>query len=145
MLIRYWQPWADMEKVRQQLDTLFHDIGETREDDSSAWVPAIELYNTPDGFILKVQLPGVNRNELDIEVTPEMVAIQGVRQPLIPEETQPLHSEFKYGKFQRVVRLPAPIQNNEVKANFEDGILTLTLPKVEEVRQKVVKINLGEN
>lgn len=144
MLIRYWQPWAEMEKVREQLDTLFNDIAETREDLATTWVPPIELKNTPDALIVDVQLPGVERNDLDIQVARETLAIQGERRNLLPESTQPLHSEFRYGKFQRVIRLPEPIQNDQVKAQFENGILTLVLPKVEKVRQKVVKIRLGD-
>lgn len=96
-------------------------------------------------MVFHAQLPGVTAKNLDIQVTRDAVAIAGERQRQHQfENANYLHSEFRYGKFQRVVNLPVAVQNDKVQADFRDGILTLTLPKVEEVRNCVVKINLGE-
>jgi HSP20 family protein len=142
MMIRYWQPFREIETLRRQLDQVFDEITSSQGDTPGTWGPAIEMQDSDDNLILKVQLPGVEGKDLDIQVTREVVAIAGDR-PQPPQQSY-LHSEFRYGKFQRVVNLPVPVQNDQVSADFNHGILTLTLPKVTEARNRVVKVNLGE-
>ncbi len=79
--------------------------------------------------------------DLDIQVTADRVAISGERKSEINDKTR---SEFRYGKFQRVIPLPVRIQNTNVTAEYKNGILNLTLPKAEAEKNKVVKVNLGE-
>ncbi|MDM9381916.1 Hsp20/alpha crystallin family protein [Chlorogloeopsis sp. ULAP01] len=147
MMIRYYQPIRELENLKRQMDLVFDELSakttQTR-DTSTAWTPAVELIDAGDSLILQIQLPGISAKNLDVQVTRDTVAIAGEnqRQPH-SENTNYLHSEFRYGKFQRVVNLPVAVQNDNVQADFHDGILTLTLPKVEEVRNRVVKINLG--
>jgi HSP20 family protein len=148
MMIRYFQPLRELENLRRQMDLVFDELSaQTAQtsDTSASWAPAVELIDTGDNLILQVQLPGIAAKNLDVQVTRDAVAIAGERQRQHhSENTNYLHSEFRYGKFQRVINLPVAVQNDKVKADFHDGILTLTLPKVEEVRNRVVKINLGE-
>ncbi|TBR61041.1 Hsp20/alpha crystallin family protein [Mastigocladus laminosus UU774] len=146
MMIRYLQPIRELENLRRQMDLVFDELSaQTNQtnDTSTAWVPAVELIDTGDNLVFHAQLPGVTAKNLDIQVTRDAVAIAGERQRQ-SQNANYLHSEFRYGKFQRVVNLPVAVQNDKVQADFRDGILTLTLPKVEEVRNRVVKINLGE-
>jgi HSP20 family protein len=83
--------------------------------------------------------------DLDIQVTMDRVAISGERKSETKtEEHGVTRSEFHYGKFSRVIPLPARIQNTNVTADYKDGILNLTLPKAEEEKNKVVKIDLSE-
>lgn len=83
--------------------------------------------------------------DLDIQVMADRVAIAGERKSETEtEENGRTRSEFRYGKFQRVIPLPARIQNTNVTADYKDGILNLTLPKSEEEKNKVVKVNLLE-
>ncbi len=82
--------------------------------------------------------------DLDIEVTVDRVSISGERKSETKsEENGRTRSEFRYGKFSRVIPLPTAIQNTNVTAEYKDGILNLTLPKAEEEKTKVVKVNLG--
>ncbi|BAU05388.1 heat-shock protein Hsp20 [Fischerella major NIES-592] len=149
MMIRYLQPIRELENLRRQMDLVFDELSaQTAQtnDTSTAWVPAVELIDTGDNLVFYAQLPGVAAKNLDIQVTRDAVAIAGERQRQHQSENANyLHSEFRYGKFQRVVNLPVAVQNDKVQADFRDGILTLTLPKVEQVRNRVVKINLGES
>jgi HSP20 family protein len=106
---------------------------------------AAELHETEEAVHLKLELPGIEAKDLDIEVTENAVKVVAERK----EETKTdnngkTRSEFYYGKFQRVIPLTARIQNTNVKAEYKDGILNLTLPKTEQEKNKVVKINLGE-
>jgi HSP20 family protein len=144
MIIRYWQPWREMETLRQQVDRLFDDLVEN-SGDRPAWHPAVELKDTGDTFILRAQIPGVDAKDINLEVTKEAVSISGEhRYEQQNQENGSYRSEFRYGKFHRVVSLPAAVQNDRVQADYKDGILNLTLPKVTEALNKVVKINLAE-
>jgi HSP20 family protein len=83
--------------------------------------------------------------DLDVQVTENTVAIRGERKSETKSEDKGVtRSEFHYGKFQRIIPLPARVQNTNVKAEYKDGILTLTLPKTEAEKNKVVKVNLEE-
>ncbi len=145
MMIRRWQPIDAMETLRRQIDQVFDEFKDLSNERSLPWVPAIELQDTPENLILRALLPGVDRNDNDIHVTREAVSIAGERRyPKGAEDRGYFRSEWSYGKFHRVVALPLPVQHERASANFCDGILTLTLPKSEEYRHRVVKINLGE-
>jgi len=82
--------------------------------------------------------------DLDIQVTADRVSINGERQEKTKTEAKGVtRTEFRYGHFQREIPLPARIQNTNVKADYKDGILKLTLPKAEEEKHKVVKVSVG--
>lgn len=145
-LIR-WQPWQEVESLSRQLDQLFADftpVSRTASPVSKTWTPAIELKATDTDFVLRAELPGIDAKDLDIQVTREGVSIAGeYRAETKHEDGKFFRSEFRYGSFRRVVPLPVAIQNDQVKADFADGILTLTLPKAVSDRPKVVKVNLS--
>lgn len=144
MMINYWNPMEEIDTVRRQLDHIFDGVIDT--DKSSkyvSWAPAVELWDTGDALILKAFLPGVKAESLDIQATRESISISGERHPEeLKEGTQRLFSDINYGHFRRASKLPVAIQNTKVEASFEQGILTLTLPKVEAEQNKVVKVNL---
>jgi HSP20 family protein len=145
MLMRSWQPFTEIETIRQQLDKAFAQRAATRHNSEVAWMPAVEFVDAGDNFVLKAQLPGIDPKDIDVQVTPEAISISGEhRYENTDEKSGYVRSEFRYGKFHRVLPLPAHIQNDSVQAEYKDGILTLTLPKVTEARNKVVKINLAE-
>ncbi|MEM7757616.1 MAG: Hsp20/alpha crystallin family protein [Cyanobacteria bacterium P01_A01_bin.40] len=140
-LVRY-NPWQEMTSFQRQLNRLFDDaLVPANWDgfDNLAKIPAAELNETDDALHLKLEVPGMEAKDLDIQVMADRVAISGERKSEINEKTR---SEFRYGKFQRVIPLPVRIQNTNVTADYKDGILNLTLPKAEEEKNKVVKVNL---
>jgi HSP20 family protein len=142
-LIR-WQPFQEVATLRRQMDEMFDELmGSDRQ--SSAWQPALELQDTDENIILRAELPGVDKNNINIQVTKEAVAISGEhRSARKTEDKGFFRSEFRYGNFQRIVPLPVQVENDKAKADFSNGILTLTLPKVHEARRTVVKLNLAD-
>ncbi|BAZ70289.1 MAG: Hsp20/alpha crystallin family protein [Pelatocladus maniniholoensis HA4357-MV3] len=142
MAIIRWRTYPEINAFNRQMDQIFDDMLRVKRQPEMTWKPAVELQNTNDNLILRVQIPGVEAKDLDIQVTKEAVAITGENRY---ENKGQIRSEFHYGKFQRVIPLPVAIQNDQVQAEYKNGILTLTLPKVTEARQKVVKINLADN
>ncbi len=144
-LIRY-NPWQEMTTLQRQLDHLFNDSlsGDNWQKCSNlSKVPAAELTETSDTFELLLEVHGMKAEDLDIQVTAKQVAISGERKSSTKtSENGTTKSEFYYGRFQRVIPLPKQIQNTNVTANYQDGILSLTLPKSEEEKNQVVKVNL---
>jgi HSP20 family protein len=139
MLVRY-NPWNEMSAISRQLDSLFQEI-QTPTFKS----PAAELYETSEALHLKLELPGVEAKDVDIEVTENAVKVVAERKTETKtDDNRKTRSEFYYGKFQRVIPLHARIQNTAVTAEYKDGILNLTLPKSDVEKNKVVKVNLGE-
>jgi HSP20 family protein len=146
-IVRY-NPWHEMNALQRQLNHLFNaSLNGESWDNFGNWssFPAAEISEKDDAFHLKLEVPGIEAKDLDIQVMADRVAVAGERKSATEsEENGTTRSEFRYGKFQRVIPLPARIQNTNVTAEYKDGILHLTLPKSEEEKNKVVKVNLGE-
>lgn len=140
-LIRY-NPWQDINSLQRQLNGLFDDAltGETWKDfNNVSKIPPAELSETEDALLLKLEVPGVKPQDLDIQVMVDKVIVKGERKAKTETKTR---SEFRYGEFSRAIPLPVQIQNTKVTVNHENGILELTLPKSEAAKNKVVKISL---
>ena len=143
-IVRY-NPWQEMNSLQRQLNRMFDDAmtpASFAEFGNLAKVPAAELTETEENIILKLEVPGMQPADLNIEAAHKSISISGERKSDKSEAEGQTRSEFRYGSFQRVIPLPAKIQNTQVKAEYKDGILHLTLPKAEEEKNKVVKVNL---
>ena len=144
-IVRY-SPFREIDRLQRQMNHLFDDIVLPTWDKDYRFnlVPAAELSETEDAIHLKLEIPGMEASDLDVEVTKDSVSISGERkEETKTEEKGVTKSEFRYGKFHRVIPLPAQVENTNVKAEYKDGILTLNLPKAEAEKTKVVKVNLG--
>ncbi|MBV9387431.1 MAG: Hsp20/alpha crystallin family protein [Chroococcidiopsidaceae cyanobacterium CP_BM_ER_R8_30] len=145
MVLVRWQPYQEMATLRRQLDSMFDEMANINRMSQTTWKPAVELKETEDNVVVRAEIPGVEGKDLDVQVSKKAVSISGEhRYEKQAEVKGHFHTEFRYGKFQRVLALPVAVQNDQVKAEFKDGILTLTLPKVAEARHKVVKVNLTD-
>ena len=144
-LVRY-NPWQEMSSLQRQLNHLLDDfVTPARWDDFGklSKLPAAELTETDEALHLKLEVPGMEAKDLDIQVTADSVSISGERkEESKSEEKGVTRSEFRYGKFSRVIPLPVEIQNSNVTAEYKDGILNLTLPKSEAEKTQVVKVNV---
>ncbi|MFQ4136144.1 Hsp20/alpha crystallin family protein [Nodosilinea sp. PGN35] len=111
---------------------------------SLTFIPSAELEETEQEIHLKLEVPGMEAKDLNVEVTESTVSIKGERKSESKtEEKGVVRSEFRYGSFERVIPLPAPIQTAHVQANYKNGLLTLTLPKVQSAPQSTVKVNIS--
>ena len=153
MVLMRWEPFREVEMLRRQMNQLFYDLAEVNRGSSDisqstqpTWVPAVELHEKGSELILRAEIPGVEGKDLDIQVTQDAVSIAGEhRYEKRSESNGNIRSEFRYGSFQRVIPLPIKVQNQQVKADLKDGILTLTLPKLQEEQHKIFKVNLGQS
>ncbi|MDM9585873.1 MULTISPECIES: Hsp20/alpha crystallin family protein [unclassified Nostoc] len=145
MTLVRWNPWREIDTLQHQINSLFEDtrLPSVLFDKGLSKVPAAEIQETEDAIHLKIELPGIEAKDLDVQVTENAVYVSGERKSETKtEEKGVTRSEFHYGKFQRVIPLSARIKNTDVTADYKDGILNLTLPKTELEKNKVVKVNL---
>lgn len=149
MALVRWEPFREVESLQKEMNRLFETLaprtfvdGGHRE--TLAFVPAAEMTETPEAVNLKLEIPGLEAKDLNIEVMADSVSISGERKSETKtEEGGVTRTEFHYGKFQRVIPLAVRIDNSKVTAEYKNGILNLVLPKAEEEKSKVVKVNLG--
>jgi HSP20 family protein len=154
MAITHWRPFRDIthweslptiESLQAEMNRLFHQLSPSGNGDSElmAFMPSAELEDTPTEIHLKLEIPGLEAKDLDIQVTAQSVSISGERKSETKTEEQGIvRSEFQYGKFERIIPLPVQVKTDAVKAEYKSGILTLNLPKSEEAQKKVVKVEV---
>jgi HSP20 family protein len=142
-IIRY-NPMGEIDTLQRQLNRLFDDFMPTVLENRLAFAPAAEISETTEAYHLKLEVPGMKTEDFDIQVGKDAVSISGERKEETKTENNGTkRSEFRYGSFRRVIPLPGMVQNTNVTAEYKDGILTLTLPKAEEEKNKVVKVQVG--
>jgi len=154
-LIRYqdpelstWTPFNRLTSLRDEIDRLFDLSMPTLARDTgglfSGWAPALDLYQDKDNVFVKVELPGMKKEEINISLHEGMLTLSGERKRETKSgEGETFRSESYYGKFHRAVTLPTLVDANQVKANYKDGILTVTLPKAEEAKPKQIEVNIS--
>ena len=146
-LIR-WEPFREVESLQKEMNRLLDRIVPTDvgngEKVGLSFIPAAEMTETPEAVQLKLEIPGMEAKDLNLEVTADSLTINGERKSEIKTEEEGFtRTEFRYGKFHRVIPLPVQVDNTNVAAEYKDGILNLTLPKAEEEKNKVVKVSIS--
>jgi HSP20 family protein len=143
-LIR-WEPEREMMTLREAIDRLFDDAFTRPLGIRDGWrglgVPAIDMYQTEDDVVVKATLPGMKADDVQINITGDVLSIKGEMKEKNETKEKNYHvREQRWGSFERSVMLPTSIVSDKAKAEFEDGILTITLPKAEEVKPKIVTV-----
>ena len=135
--------------LRQQIDVLFDNLIRDQPQLNpfpsmdTPWIPAIELQETATELCLKAQLPGIEPSELDIQVSENAVFLSGEHRECQQTNKQGIFkSEFRYGRFKRVIPLPTSIHRERVTAEMVGGLLTLTMPKATPSLPNLVKVSL---
>jgi HSP20 family protein len=145
-LIR-WEPMREMDSLQREMNRLFDSFLTPHVDRTSngiTFVPAAEIDETPEAIHLKLEIPGMEAKDLDVQVTAEAVSISGERRSETKTEEKGMtRSEFRYGSFRRVIPLPARIKNDSVQAEYKNGVLNLNLPKAEADKNQVVKVEIS--
>jgi HSP20 family protein len=145
--------FPDLNEVRRSMDDVFARwFGETPLSTFSpvsappaGFQPAVDLWETDDAFKAHINLPGVKKEDLDIEVTGETLTVRGERKPHDVGENVIWHARaIGCGQFELAYTLPVSIDASKVKAEFVNGVLDLTLPKVESAKTKAVKVKVSE-
>ena len=150
MSIARWEPFRDLVVTQDRFNELFNHtfaraFGDPQEPAQHAWVPPVDIYETGDSLVLKAELPGVNPDDVEILVEDNTLYLKGERKFEKEVKEESLHRvERSYGTFARSFVLPNTIDSDKVKAEYENGILTLTMPKREEAKPRTIKINVAK-
>ena len=141
-LIR-WEPARDMMTLREAMDRLFDDaFTRPLSLSGNGWsVPAVDMYQTDNEIVVKAALPGIKADEVQINITGDVLTLKGEvkQQEDVKEKAYHIH-EQRWGMFERTLILPANVIADKAKADFENGILFITLPKAEEAKPKTITI-----
>ena len=140
-LIR-WEPAREMMTLREAMDRLFDDAFTRPFSLRDGWsAPAIDMYQTDDEVVVRAALPGLKPDDVQINITGDVLHIQGEMKHEEEKTEKAWHMrEQRWGAFERSVALPTDVVVDKAKAEFENGVLTVTLPKAEEVKPKIINI-----
>jgi len=139
-----WPSLGRLADLREEIDRFFESPlnGLSRATQFlGEWAPTLDVFEDKESFVVNAELPGMKREEIDVSLHDGSLIISGERKSETKkEDAQTHHTERFYGRFQRTVALPKSIAADKVKADYKDGILTVTLPKTEEAKPKKIDI-----
>lgn len=143
MTMQRWEPFKEMMTLRNAMDRLFEDSfvrPSVYLQETGGTLP-LDVYQTPNEVVVKASLPGYKPEEVDISITGDILTIKGEHkeEQKVKEENYWLR-ERRYGTFSRSITLPLEVVSDRAEASFDNGVLTLTLPKAEEVKPKQIKV-----
>ncbi len=144
MLTR-WDPFQEMLNLRRTVDRLFDNAGNGHDWQSMPWGLAVDVVENKDDFVVKASVPGINPNDLDVSYVDDTLTIKGEIKSdnELKDEQYHLH-ERRYGSFARSITLPVKVKGDAIEAGYQDGVLTLRLPKAEEVKPKRIAIKVND-
>jgi HSP20 family protein len=149
--ITRYDPLGEMVSLRQAMDRLFEDsfvspLSWRTISGGESIAPAIDVHETADDVVVTAALPGVKPEDVDITMTGQNLTLKGeFKADESIDRDQYLYRERRYGAFSRSVQLPVRVKGDAAEATFTDGILTLRIPKAEEVKPRQIRINAGGN
>ena len=148
MAIVRWDPFQDLISLQERMNRLFEQTldrsrGEREVMVAGTWAPAVDIYETPESIVLQAELPGLGKDDIDIQVRDNVLTLKGERRSEKEvKEGNYLRVERAYGGFQRAFTLPAAVQADKIRAVFKDGVLDVSIPKAEEAKPKQIKIEV---
>jgi len=147
MAVVKWDPFRDLLSIQGRMNRLFEQtLSRSRSEEgiaASTWTPTVDIYETPETIVLKAELPGLSREDIEIQIRDNALTLKGERRfAKDAQQENYLRIERAYGAFQRSFTLPATIQQDKIRAVFRDGVLELTLPKAEEAKSKKIAIEV---
>ena len=142
-----WPGFNGVSTLRNEIDRLFEapltELARTSHLLSGS-APAVDIHEDKDNFVVKAELPGMKKEDIDVSLHDGSLSISGERKSEEKwEEAEVYRAERFFGRFQRTVALPAPVNASEIKAQYKDGILTVTLPKAEEAKPKQIDVQVN--
>lgn len=142
-----WNPLQDLMVLQDRMNRLFEDATQRRGQASSEdeferadWTPAADIYETESGFSIALDLPGIKRDALEIDMDDNRLIVKGVR---VVEDTRARRSERPRGKFLRTFAVPASVDQAKIGAEYKDGVLQIRLPKRAEQKAQKIEVKIS--
>lgn len=141
-----WNPLQDLMVLQDRMNRLFEDATQRRgqagqdEFERADWTPAADIYETETGFLIALDLPGIKRDALEIDIDDNRLVVKGVREV---NDTRTRRSERPRGKFLRTFAVPASINQEKIGADYKDGVLQIRLPKRAEQKAQKIEVKIS--
>ncbi len=148
-MAKQWNPLQDLIILQDRMNRLFEDATERRSrveadagDDleSSDWYPVADVYDGAEEFLIAMDLPGIDRSALEIDIDDDRLAVKGTR---APGSNLPSKSQRPMGRFRRTFSVPGSVDQQQIEANYKDGVLEISLPKRKEQKSKRIEIKVN--
>ena len=142
-------PAAEVSNLERRINRLFGDAlsnfdWQYRDNAGAAWVPPVDIFEEPDALRITAEVPGVSPDNLKISLENNVLSIHGTKEQVAQERSERVHRyERTYGAFERSFTLPATVDANNIKASYEHGVLTLTLPKIEKAKPRQIEVKVA--
>jgi HSP20 family protein len=140
-----WSPLDHLTSLKDEINQLFEDpwssLGRTSRFLNS-WAPPVDLFEHQDEFVVRLELPGMKKEDIEVSLNQGVLSISGERKSAEHKEAEPHRAERFFGRFTRSVTLPASVKADEIKANYRNGVLTINLPKTEEAKPKQIQVEV---
>lgn len=142
-----WAGFGQLSSLRDEIERLFEEpLAEFARTSQllNGWTPALDLHEDKENFVVKVEVPGMKKEDIDVTLHEGALSISGERKSDEKfEDAQVYRSERFVGRFQRTINLPAAVAADKIKAQYKDGVLTVTLPKTEEAKPKQINVQVN--
>jgi HSP20 family protein len=139
-------PFEDVAGLQKRLNSIFNDFAGAAEGSGAGFTPAVDVYEDADKLVLKLEIPGVKQEDMDIRLENQTLAIKGERKFEQTEKAENFHRiERRFGSFVRSFTLPQTVNPEGVTASLDAGVLTVSLPKKEEAQPKQIKVQVGSS
>ncbi len=136
-----WSPFAELERIRKEFDRLLEDFLPA-SDGEKIFAPPVDLYETDSEVVLKAELPGLKKEDIEVTIKDNTVYLRAERKEERDEKTEGVHRvERFYGRIERVIPLPADVKADKAKAQYKDGVLELRIPKQKVSKEAKVQIS----
>jgi HSP20 family protein len=141
-----WEPFREVSEIQQEMNRLFDSFfgrPTSVQAGERLWVPLADMWETRDDLYVAFEIPGVREKDVNVSITGDLLTVKGERKWDREVKEDSFHRlERVYGRFERSIPLPVPVQADKVKATYRDGVLEIRLPKAEEVKPKEIKIDI---
>jgi len=140
-----WSPYRELNALQSRMNRLFDAQYGQESLTTGAFVPPVDIYEDEHSIQLKLEVPGVNEKDLDIKVENNTLTVTGERKFEKEEKEENFHRvERRYGSFTRSFTLPTTVNTEDIKADYEHGVVKITLAKRTEAKPKQIKVNIGK-
>lgn len=148
--LRLFDPWKDFGSLQERINRMFDDTIRTlyptdgEELEKGTWAPAVDIYETNDSFVVSADLPGLNKDEIQIDLKDNTLTLKGEKkfEEKVSKDNY-IRVERAYGSFVRSFTLPQNVDPEKIKAKYKEGVLKVTIPKKEEAKPKQIKVELS--
>ena len=149
MSIVRWDPWTTLPSLQDRINRIFEEAfpkpsaAKEGEFELADWRPVVDTYEQNDTFVIKAELPGIKKEDVSIDIKDNILTLKGERSHEADiQEKNYYRKERSYGKFYRAFTLPDAVDPNRIDASYKDGVLSVTLPKGEKAKPKLIDVKI---